>query len=184
LAGKHNLLNALAALGVALRAGLSFKTASKALESFPGVARRFERLCELRGVLYIDDYAHHPTEIRAVIAGARELFPHRRIVALFQPHLISRTRDMARDFAQALTGADETLILPIFTAREEPQEGISQDLLLRELEMARKPGRDAEGFESLPKILGETCREGDLVLCLNAGNLSSWIRHYLAGGGR
>ncbi len=182
LAGKHNLLNALGALGAGLRAGLSFETASDGLESFPGVFRRFEELGESGGVLYIDDYAHHPTELRAVIAAARELYPDRRILALFQPHLASRTHSLAADFAEALAEADQALILPIFLAREKPIEGLSHRILLDKLEELGKPGRDAEGLEALPRILNESCREGDLLLALNAGSLSSWMRDYLAGG--
>src|SRR6185312_16361332 len=98
-------------------------------EQFAGVERRFQRLGEVDGVTVIDDYAHHPTEIRATLEAARAAFPHRRLVIAFQPHLFSRTRDFAPDFGTALSGADIVFLTDIYPARERPLPGVSADLI-------------------------------------------------------
>jgi len=182
LGGRHNVLNALGALGAALRVGMDFEQAAAALGCFPGVGRRFESIGEEKGVLYIDDYAHHPTEIRAVIAAARQLHPERRVVVLFQPHLPSRTEQLAAEFAAALSEADEVMVLPVFIGREQAGGGISHGLILREMQELGRSAGEADGFEKLPELLERTCREGDLVLALNAGDLSAWLRRRLEGG--
>ncbi|MFW5867404.1 MAG: UDP-N-acetylmuramate--L-alanine ligase, partial [Armatimonadota bacterium] len=122
--GQHNVLNALCALAAASEAGVRPEEALRGLEAYEGVGRRFERICELDGALVVDDYAHHPTEVRATLEAARRGWPERRIVAIFQPHLYSRTRDFMDDFAQALSLADEVIVAGIYGAREEPLEGV------------------------------------------------------------
>lgn len=182
LAGRHNVLNSLSALGAGLLAGISFERLSIAITTFPGVSRRFEILGESRGILFIDDYAHHPTELRAVIAAAREYSPERRLVVLFQPHLFSRTQQFARDFAMELAGADQAIVLPIFAAREDAAEGVSHQLILDELEGAGGRTHDGLSLEDLPSILETICHPGDLLLTTGAGNIGAWVRAYLKEG--
>jgi UDP-N-acetylmuramate--alanine ligase len=128
--GRHNIENSLAATAVGLCLGISLDLIKKALETFKGVKRRFETIVSTNTTTYIDDYAHHPTEIGACIAAARELFPGKRITGIFQPHLYSRTRDFANEFAQSLSKLDNLILLPIYPARELPIEGINSELIL------------------------------------------------------
>ena len=124
--GEHNVRNALAAIAVGARARHRAPSVIAAgLAKFLGVDRRFQILGDYRGAIIVDDYAHHPTEIRATLDAARSGYPGRRIVALFQPHLYSRTRDFAHEFGEALRVADVAIVAPIYAAREKPIEGIS-----------------------------------------------------------
>lgn len=127
--GEHNVRNALAAIAVARALGISYQTTAAALAKYLGVDRRFQILGDYLGAIVVDDYAHHPTEIRATLGAARSGFPGRRIVALFQPHLFSRTRDFAHDFAEALRVADVPIVAPIYAAREEPVDGMSARII-------------------------------------------------------
>ncbi len=126
--GLHNVRNALAAIGAGIAIGVTLDAMRPGLEGFTGVERRFQRLGEVAGVTVIDDYAHHPTEIRATLDAARAAFPHRRIVAAFQPHLYSRTRDLAREFGAALATADVVFLTEIYPAREQPIAGVTAAL--------------------------------------------------------
>jgi UDP-N-acetylmuramate--alanine ligase len=136
--GRHNIENSLAATAVGLCLGLPLEVIKKALESFKGVRRRFETIVSTNTTTYIDDYAHHPTEIGACIAAARELFPGKRITGIFQPHLYSRTRDFANEFAQSLDKLDDLILLPIYPARELPIEGINSELILSKVNINNK----------------------------------------------
>jgi UDP-N-acetylmuramate--alanine ligase len=127
--GEHNVRNALAAIAVARELGVEPHVIANALAKFLGVDRRFQILGDYAGALIVDDYAHHPTEIRATLDAARRGYPERRIVALFQPHLYSRTRDFAREFGESLAQADLALVAPIYAAREKPIEGISSRMI-------------------------------------------------------
>src|SRR6202008_3952581 len=127
--GEHNVRNALAAIAVARELGIEAPVIANALAKFLGVDRRFQILGEYAGAIVVDDYAHHPTEIRATIAAARRGYPGRRLVALFQPHLYSRTRDFANEFAEALSLADVPLLAPIYAAREQPIDGITASVI-------------------------------------------------------
>jgi UDP-N-acetylmuramate--alanine ligase len=131
--GRHNAMNALAAAAAALSAGASAQSIVQGLETFEGTGRRFETLGDAGDISIIDDYAHHPSEIRATLAAAREAFPNRRIVAIFQPHLFSRTRDFMLDFAHALAGFDLVILTDIYPAREEPIPGISSETLMQQI---------------------------------------------------
>ena len=130
LPGRHNVENAVAAITLALYAGLPASTIAGGLQSFRGIQRRFEILYEDDRTVYIDDYAHHPTELRAAIETARALYPQRRLTGVFQPHLYSRTRDFRDGFTEALDLLDELWLLPIYPARELPLEGVRSDMLL------------------------------------------------------
>ena len=133
LPGDHNVRNALAALGAAMELGLDFEVLAQGCTDFGGVGRRFELIGEHRGVTVIDDYAHHPTEITAALTTARKAFPGRRIAAVFQPHLFSRTQDFAEDFGRALSSASLGIVLPIFPAREPPIPGVTHHLVLEKI---------------------------------------------------
>jgi UDP-N-acetylmuramate--alanine ligase len=142
------------------------------LDAFSGVERRFQRLGDARGVTVIDDYAHHPTEIRATLDAARAAFPGRRVVSAFQPHLYSRTRDFAEDFGDALAAADVVFLTEIYPAREQPMAGVSSDLI--EDAVRRAGGQIAWRGErsSLAEALAGVVRDGDVVLTMGAGDVT------------
>jgi UDP-N-acetylmuramate--alanine ligase len=136
--GRHNLLNAVVALGMALEANIKPEKLFPALESFKGVQRRFSYRIKNDDFVFIDDYAHHPTEINAVFEAISEMHPNKKVVAVFQPHLFSRTRDFADDFAESLSRFDRVLLLDIYPAREKPMEGITSEWLLRKINSTHK----------------------------------------------
>ncbi len=148
--GRHNLENALAAATLAHQAGISSAAILQGLVSFSGVKRRFEICLQTEQLVYVDDYAHHPEEIRACIRSARELWPGKKITGVFQPHLFSRTKDLAEEFAQSLAELDELVLLDIYPAREEPVPGIDAHFLLDLTDMER----------------AEYCRRENLLSCL------------------
>nr|WP_314896341.1 UDP-N-acetylmuramate--L-alanine ligase [uncultured Flavobacterium sp.] len=130
LPGKHNLMNALMAIAMANIFGTPTDAIAKAIASFKGIKRRFSYQIKTDKLVYIDDYAHHPTEINAVHQAVRELYPNQKVLAIFQPHLFSRTRDFADDFAKSLSAFDEVILLDIYPARELPMEGINSQWLM------------------------------------------------------
>ena len=130
LPGKHNLMNALMAIAMAKLFGTPTDAIAKAIASFKGIKRRFSYQIKTDKLVYIDDYAHHPTEINAVHQAVRELYPNQKVLAVFQPHLFSRTRDFADDFAKSLSAFDEVVLLDIYPARELPMEGITSQWLM------------------------------------------------------
>ena len=138
LPGKHNVENALAAISIAHIIGLDMNLVVKAIASFRGVHRRFERVFESARVRLVDDYAHHPIEINAAISAARDLYPDTNITVVFQPHLFTRTRDLEDDFVESLNQADQVILLPIYPAREEPIDGVSSENLLNKLSLKTK----------------------------------------------
>ena len=138
LPGKHNLMNALMALAMAQTFGIPTKDIANALRSFKGIKRRFSYQIKSEKLIYIDDYAHHPTEINAVHDALRELYPTQKVLAIFQPHLFSRTKDFADDFAKSLAAFDEVILLDIYPARELPMEGITSSWLLDKIDNSSK----------------------------------------------
>ena len=170
--GTFNALNALAAITVGLELDLEFAALAEACNSFPGVARRFEIRGERDGVTVVDDYAHHPTELKAVFEATRQAMPGRRVVAVFQPHLFSRTRDFADQFAAALLGADVAVVLPIYPAREQPIDGISSDLVVEEAQRIGHPNVFAgPSLEDATAQIEDLVRPGDVLLTLGAGDV-------------
>ena len=170
--GIHNVRNSLAAVASGLALGANLDAMRAGLESFTGVERRFQRLGEARGVTIIDDYAHHPTEIEATLEAARSAFPKRRIIAAFQPHLYTRTRDFHSAFATALSRADIVFLADLYPAREQPIEGVSS-------EMIATPMRDAgraplwEGPRSeLAAALERVVAKDDVVITIGAGDIT------------
>ena len=170
--GRHNVLNALAAIGSGLSLGADFAAMARGLATFAGAERRFQRLGEAKGVCVVDDYAHHPTEIAATLAAARAAFPDRRIVAAFQPHLYSRTRDFAKEFGASLAAADAVFLTEIYPAREQPVEGVTATLVADALSAANGnlAWRGERG--ELADALSSTVRDGDLVLTIGAGDIT------------
>jgi UDP-N-acetylmuramate--alanine ligase len=136
--GRHNIENAVAAFAVANNLGVSSAEIKAALGTFKGVKRRFEYIIKNEEQVFIDDYAHHPQELKACITAVKELYPEKKITGVFQPHLFSRTRDFAAAFATALSLLDEVILLPIYPARELPIEGISSDIILKEIKTTNK----------------------------------------------
>lgn len=171
--GIHNVRNALAAIGLALVMEVPFDAVQAGLATFRGVGRRFERLGEAGGVLVIDDYAHHPTEIVATLASARAAYPGRRLWAVFQPHLYSRTQQLMDEFARALAGADRIVVTEIYPAREAPIPGVTGEALaaatravVGEARVAFAPDLAAGAI-----YLREAVGPGDLVLIMGAGDV-------------
>lgn len=167
--GRHNQLNALAALGVALELGINAEDALHALKAFRGAARRFEFKGEARGVKVYDDYAHHPTEVRAALSAARSVAGEHRLHVLFQPHLFSRTREFAQEFADSLRLADTAVVLDIYPAREDPIEGVTSRLITDPL--GTEPS--AAGAPALETLLA-TAQAGDIVLTVGAGDVTAY----------
>lgn len=172
LVGEHNVRNALAAVAVGLAVGLPFEAIARALAAFRGVHRRFERRGVWQGATVVDDYAHHPTEVAATLAAARQAFPRARIVAVFQPHLYSRTRDQADGFGRALMGADVAIVTGVYASRERTIPGIGGQTVV---EAARRSGHRAvelvEDWKTLPEHLGDRVGPDDVVLTLGAGDI-------------
>ncbi|MXW10659.1 MAG: UDP-N-acetylmuramate--L-alanine ligase [Gammaproteobacteria bacterium] len=174
LPGAHNLLNALGAAAAARRMGVAWSDIRRSLAGFRGVRRRFERLGRERGVTVVDDYAHHPTEIAAAIAAARGSFPGARLVAVFQPHLFSRTRDFASQLGAALAAGDRIWVSDIYPAREAPIPGITGELVCDAVTAAQGgDGRYHPDLTTLPAALADTLRAGDVCLTLGAGSIES-----------
>ncbi len=172
LPGTHNILNALTALAVLRHAGVAPEDAAPHLLTFSGAARRFQHMGEHNGVVVVDDYAHHPTEITATLTAAKQ-GRHRRVIAVFQPHLFSRTRYLQREFGRALTLADEAIVTDIFPAREEPEPGVTGKLVV-DAYLVERPGGPVSYLPRLGDVvasLAPRVRDGDLVLTLGAGDV-------------
>jgi UDP-N-acetylmuramate--alanine ligase len=169
--GRHNVRNALATLAVALHAGAGGEAVRQGLEQFRGVERRFQRLTDAGGVTLVDDYAHHPTEVAATISAARERFPARRLVAVFQPHLYSRTRDLWEAFGRALAAADAVWVTDVYPAREAPIEGVTGALVA---DAARAEGAEVtyrETIDGLADALFGWLESGDVCVMMGAGDM-------------
>lgn len=182
--GEHNVLNAMAAVGVALAVGVPLETAVAGLRRFNGVGRRFERLGVRDGVVVVDDYAHHPTEINATLRAARAAFPGQRIIAVFQPHLYSRTRDFLQEFAHVLSGVDCLVLTDIYAAREEPIEGVDITALADAVS-AMTPALSLiveRDKDQIPNLLPRIANAGDVALFLGAGDIRKAAERYAGGG--
>lgn len=144
MGGMHNVENAVAAIAVASSLNIEEEKIRSAISSFRGVKRRFEYVIRNERLVMIDDYAHHPEELKALISSARSLFRQRRCTVIFQPHLYTRTRDLAEGFAEALDLADEVVLLPIYPARELPVEGVSSEMIVRRMKIEDKMVKDKD----------------------------------------
>ncbi|MBC7789300.1 MAG: UDP-N-acetylmuramate--L-alanine ligase [Anaerolineae bacterium] len=170
--GRHNVLNALAALASGLALGANAERMARGLQQFTGVERRFQRIGNERGVLIIDDYAHHPTEIRATLAAAREAHPGRRLIVAFQPHLFSRTRDFASEFGEALAASDLIFLTEIYPAREQPIPGVTSSLVVDAINVAGGALAWRGARTNLAVALRSAVREDDVVLTMGAGDIT------------
>jgi UDP-N-acetylmuramate--alanine ligase len=178
--GVHNVRNALAAIAVARELGVEWKAIAEGIGGYSGVQRRFERIGEADGVMVVDDYAHHPTEIAATLAAARQAFPERRLVAVFQPHLYSRTRDFAAEFGRSLAVADLVFVTDVYAAREKPVPGVSGEMIV---DHAREAGADVRYVPRREDVTAEVSAElrpGDLCVTLGAGDLDDAARELLS----
>ena len=182
--GLHNVRNALAAISVGVGTwGAKVEALAAGLANFRGVERRFERVGEARGVRIVDDYAHHPTEIRATLSAAREAYPGRRIIAAFQPHLFSRTRDFAADFADALGMADACFLADIYPAREQPMPGVTSALIAEPMARAGKATAWQGPRSAMAAALAAAVRDGDVVITIGAGDITKTGPELLAALG-
>lgn len=182
--GDHNIRNALAAVAVGLELGVAIEKIAQGLNEFRGVERRFELVGEHRGATIVDDYGHHPTEVLATIDAARKSYSDRRIVVVFQPHLYSRTRDFAEEFAEALSRADLAYVIPIYGAREEPIDGVSASLIV---DAAQQQGGEQvqliEGdFDDVIERLDDAINKDDVVITMGAGDVHEIAERLVSGG--
>jgi UDP-N-acetylmuramate--alanine ligase len=180
LPGAHNVENSVAAIAVARMMGVSDADIRSALASFKGVKRRFEYQIKSADLVYIDDYAHHPEELKACILSVRELYPGKKITGVFQPHLFSRTRDFAAGFAQSLSLLDEAILLAIYPAREQPIAGVSSEMLLANItspvkRLSTKQNLVAELQADRPEIL-LTLGAGDIDMLVEPIRLALSVK--------
>lgn len=182
--GRHNVLNALAAIGVAMEAGVPKKDIIHGLGAFAGVGRRFEHKGTRNGVLVVDDYGHHPTEIAATLETARLCYPNKRLVVAFQPHRFTRTQALFGDFSKVFAGVDQLLLTEIYPASESPIPGVSGQSLAQAIrQVTSTPVRFFENFAAMQAALGDILIEGDLFLTLGAGSIWTVGQNYLDGEG-
>ncbi|HJN24829.1 MAG TPA: UDP-N-acetylmuramate--L-alanine ligase [Rhodospirillales bacterium] len=191
--GDHNIQNALAAIAIASEMGIEDKILRKALANFEGVKRRFTKTGVVDGVTVVDDYGHHPVEISAVLAAARAA-SEGQVIAVVQPHRYTRLRDLFEDFCTCFNDADAVLVADVYPAGEKPIEGIDRDALAQGLsERGHRTVMPLVDVDLLPEIINDLTQEGDLVVCLGAGNITQWanelpeklrmLRHGSVGGG-
>jgi UDP-N-acetylmuramate--alanine ligase len=166
MGGRHNVENATAAIAVAHRLGIAGDKIIAAVAAFRGVKRRFEYIVKKPGRVYIDDYAHHPEELRALISGAKELFGGMKCTIIFQPHLFTRTRDFVDGFAESLDLADEVFLLPIYPARELPIEGVTSLLIAGKMTPGKTTVVDKQ---EILTIIKDKVTKDDLKLLITAG---------------
>jgi UDP-N-acetylmuramate--alanine ligase len=177
--GSHNVRNALAAIAVGRHLGGAWSAIAEGLRAYTGVDRRFEHVGDADGVTFIDDYAHHPTELAATLQAARSRYPRRRLVALFQPHLYSRTRDFAVEFGSALAAADEAIVTDVYAARERPIDGVTGRLVA---DAAREAGARVAYVPERAAVVDAAdaaLRAGDVCVTLGAGDLNLAARELL-----
>ena len=172
LPGRHNLSNALIALAMAVEYGCPYRQLAKALASYKGVKRRFTYHIKTENFVFIDDYAHHPEEINAVYQAVREMYPGKKILAIFQPHLFSRTRDFGDDFAKSLSQFDEVMLLDIYPARELPIAGITSEWLLKKI---KNPNKQLTSKLELIQKIHES--NAQVLLTIGAGDIGEEVKH-------
>ena len=173
--GRHNVQNALAAVAVASEMGCADDVIQTGFAKFHGVKRRFTKVGEVGGATIIDDYGHHPVEIRAVLAAAREGVQTGRVIAVVQPHRFTRLRDHLEDFESAFNDADMVFAAPVYAAGEQPIEGISSDAMVKGMKArGHRSAQVVAGPEELAEVLAGVIEPGDMVVCLGAGDITKW----------
>lgn len=178
MGGMHNVENAVAAIAVASSLEISPEKIKKAVQNFQGVKRRFEYIIKNERLVFIDDYAHHPEELKALITGAKTLFRQKKCTVLFQPHLFSRTKDLSEGFAAALELADEVIILPIYPARELPVEGVSSQLILDQMKSEKKRVLTKDALiEWIRNDFAKTVNKefGEIIITAGAGDIDTLV---------
>ena len=175
MGGRHNVENATAAIAVAHRLGIPDDRIRAAVEAFRGVKRRFEYIIKRPGRVFIDDYAHHPEELKALISGAKELFPGMKCTVLFQPHLFTRTRDFADGFAKSLDLADEVFLLPIYPAREQPIEGVTSTLIAGKMKKGKATIAGKTEIVEIIKGKLKNSEPMELVITAGAGDIDTLV---------
>jgi UDP-N-acetylmuramate--alanine ligase len=175
--GRHNIENALAAISVGVTLGLDMASMVSAIEKFRGIKRRFELIYRDKRTVFIDDYAHHPAEIEALVSSVKEIYPDKKILSLFQPHLYSRTKDLCVDFAKSLDLSDEVILLPLYPARELPIEGVTSYIVSEKMKTNVNVVDKADLIEAIKHL------NFDVILTIGAGDISgciSDIKNYLS----
>jgi UDP-N-acetylmuramate--alanine ligase len=172
--GRHNVSNALAAIGVAAELGIGDDVIARGFERFGGVKRRFTQVGDIEGAVIIDDYGHHPTEIRAVLSAARE-GAQGRVIAVVQPHRFTRLRDLMEDFQGAFNDADIVFVAPVYAAGEEPIDGVDAEVLVEGLKQrGHRAVKAVHDLDDLCRNLRDIAAKGDMVICLGAGDITKW----------
>ncbi|HSQ74905.1 MAG TPA: UDP-N-acetylmuramate--L-alanine ligase [Bacteroidota bacterium] len=178
--GKHNVQNALAAIVVGLSLDVPFAKVKTGIEKFTGVFRRWEVKAELQGIMVVDDYAHHPTEIKATLAGVKAGW-RRRVICVFQPHLYSRTRDFYDEFGRSFFNADVLVVTDVYPAREEPIQGVSGELIANAAKVfGHKQVHYVPDKTSVPSFLMDIVQEGDIVITMGAGDIWKFGEQFVA----
>jgi UDP-N-acetylmuramate--alanine ligase len=173
--GRHNVQNALAAVAVAVEMGCADSVIQSGFAKFSGVKRRFTKVGEIDGVQIIDDYGHHPVEIRAVLAAAREGVGTGRVIAVVQPHRFTRLRDHMAAFQAAFNDADMVYAAPVYPAGEAPIDGVSSEAMVAGMkERGHRSAQTVAGADALARTLAEVAQDGDMVVCLGAGDITKW----------
>lgn len=170
IGGFHNIENAIAAIIIAKELKITDENIKAALASFKGIKRRFERVYDDEKVVFIDDYAHHPEEIRVFLESVREIYPKHKLTAIFQPHLFSRTKDLAKEFAQQLSIADEVVLLDIYPAREQPVEGVTSELIYNQLTSFEKSLVKKEDLVDFVKG-----KHFEVLVTIGAGDIDKYV---------
>jgi len=179
--GLHNVKNSIAAIGIGLELGIEFSKIKSAVESFAGVYRRLETKANVGGVMVVDDYAHHPTEVQATLSALKSGWPQRRVVAVFQPHLYSRTRDFHDEFGRSFLDADVLVVTEIYAAREEPIQGITGELIVNDARsFGHKEAYYVQDKKQLPDFLMKVKKPGDIVVTLGAGDISKYGEEFIS----
>jgi UDP-N-acetylmuramate--alanine ligase len=172
--GRHNVQNALAAIGVAIELGTPDEVIARGFEKFDGVKRRFSKAGEVEGVIIIDDYGHHPVEIKAVLAAARE-GAEGRVIAVVQPHRYTRLHDLMDEFQGAFNDADIVFVAPVYAAGEEPIEGVDNEALVEGLKQrGHRAVKAVSDVDDVCRQLRDIAAKGDMVICLGAGDITKW----------
>lgn len=170
MGGMHNIENVIAAITVAKHVGITDEKIKEAVAKFKGVKRRFEYIIKEDGLVMIDDYAHHPEELRALIIGAKELFPGKKCMVVFQPHLFSRTKDFADGFGEVLSIPDEVVLLPIYPARELPMEGVTSEMIMERMKM-----KDAKVLSKEALLEAMRKSKPELLIICGAGDIDTLV---------
>jgi len=177
LIGDHNIRNATASICIALNLGIKINIIKKALKKFSGIQRRFTKIFSIEKIDFYDDYAHHPTEIRSVIDGARQVFKNRKIVCVFQPHRYSRVRSLKKEFASSFLYCDRVILCPVYSAGEKAKYNYNQDSFSKLISKKSKTQViNIQNKNDLKNYIRKNLLKNEMVICMGAGSISNWIR--------